>query len=219
MTDVLRRVGPATTEGHRLGWAACAGFALAAVSAALTLWQLAVLIGWIGGATTFLRSVWRQTTGLDAAATARIATREDDSRRTATVLVVTASLVSLVGVFVALRRAARTGGTTEVALTIAAMGTVVVSWTLVQTVFALRYAHRYYGEDAPGGIDFPGGDAPSYADFAYVAFTVGMTFQVSDTPFTDRALRRTLLRHALVSFLFGTTIIATTINVVAGLVR
>lgn len=208
-----------STEGHRVGWSAATGLALGAAVAAVTLWELAVLVGWIAGAATFLLSVWHQIRHLDAGQTAAIATREDDSRRTATVLVVAAAVVSLAGVFVALRRASASTGVTEAALTVGAMATVLVSWTLVQTVFMLRYAHRYYGGSAAGGIDFPGGEAPSYRDFAYVAFTVGMTFQVSDTAFTDRAMRATLLRHALVSFLFGTTIIATTINVVAGFVR
>jgi len=87
-------------------------------------------------------------------------------------------------------------------------------------VFALRYAHVWYTEPH-GGIDFKtkGAESPDYVDFAYTAFTVGMTFQVSDTDITQRAMRREVLRHALVSFLFGAVILATTVNVIASLLN
>jgi uncharacterized membrane protein len=107
----------------------------------------------------------------------------------------------------------------RVLLTIVAIATVLLSWTLVHTIFALRYAHLYYG-DVPGGIDFKSPDEPpAYADFAYVAFTVGMTFQISDTDIQLAVIRRVVLRHALLSYLFGTVIVASAINVIAGFVR
>jgi uncharacterized membrane protein len=89
---------------------------------------------------------------------------------------------------------------------------------MVHTLFCLRYAHLYY-DGTLGGIDFHDDEPPTYHDFAYLAFTVGMTYQVSDTEVNDRAIRSTILRHALLSFLFGTTIIALTINIVAGLTK
>ena len=90
-------------------------------------------------------------------------------------------------VVLALHRPSRVPIATEVALTTAAMLTVVLSWLVVHTVFILRYAHLYYGTAPVGGIDFPGGDPPSYHDFAYLGFTVGMTFQVSDTGISSPA--------------------------------
>jgi uncharacterized membrane protein len=100
-----------------------------------------------------------------------------------------------------------------------ALVTVVVSWAAVHTVFTLRYAREYYeGED--GGVDFKEpGHPPDYQDFAYLAFTVGMTFQVSDTDVTTHRMRNTVLRHALLSYLFGAVIVAMSINVVAGLLN
>jgi uncharacterized membrane protein len=89
---------------------------------------------------------------------------------------------------------------------------------MVNTVFVLRYAHLYYGVGAVGGLDVPGAEAPDYRDFAYLSFTVGMTFQVSDTALTDRTMRMTVLRHALLSYVFSIATIAFTINVIAGLV-
>lgn len=79
-----------------------------------------------------------------------------------------------------------------------------------------RYAELYY-DDEPGGIDFGDSHLPAYSDFAYLAFTVGMTFQVSDTEVTGSMLRKAVLRQALLSYVFGAVIIATLINLVAGL--
>ena len=96
------------------------------------------------------------------------------------------------------------------------MASVVLAWAVVHTVFSLRYADLYY-EGEPGGIDFNEDDPPSYSDFAYLAWTIGMTFQVSDTDLKTQAIRRTALRHGLLSYMFGALIIATTINLIAGL--
>ena len=95
---------------------------------------------------------------------------------------------------------------------------VVASWAVVHTVYMLRYARVYYtGPD--GGANFHQDESPRYTDFAYLAFTVGMTFQVSDTELNAVAFRRNVLRHALLSYLFGTVIVALAINLVAGLSR
>jgi uncharacterized membrane protein len=99
--------------------------------------------------------------------------------------------------------------------------TLVVSWTVVNTVFTLRYADIFFSPPAEG-IDFGGAgesEPPSYRDFAYLAFTIGMTYQVSDTTLRDRRLRRAVLNHALLSYVFGVVIVATSINLIAGLVR
>ena len=91
-----------------------------------------------------------------------------------------------------------------------------LSWLLVHTVFTLRYALLYYtGRD--GGIDFNQSAPPCYSDFAYLAFTLGMTFQVSDTDLKTPNIRRTALRQALLSYLFGAVILAATVNLIAGL--
>lgn len=183
----------------------------------VTTWELAVQIGWI--ATAFVMLVWvvSKIHGLDADATARIATREDDSRAAAGAALVAASSASLVAVMIGLHRAASAGTELQVVLTTASMVTIVLSWLVVHMLFVLRYAHLYYGGDV-GGIDFPGGEPPDYRDFAYLSFTVGMTYQVSDTEITSAEVRRTLLRHSLLSYVFGTAIIASTIGVLAGFV-
>jgi uncharacterized membrane protein len=94
--------------------------------------------------------------------------------------------------------------------------TVALSWLLVQTIFTLMYARLYYG-GVEGGVRFEDNVRPVYSDFAYLAFTVGMTFQISDTNLQNSDYRRAVLRHALLSYLFGAVILATTINLVASL--
>lgn len=102
-------------------------------------------------------------------------------------------------------------------------GTLLVSWLVSQTIFAMRYAHEYYSlDDSTGGIEkgleFPGGESPDYWDFFYFALVLGMTFQVSDVQITSRKLRRLAAAHGLLGFLFNTVILALTINLIAGLV-
>ena len=105
-----------------------------------------------------------------------------------------------------------------------ALGTVIFSWSLVHTVFGLRYAHTFYGDsDDPahdrhaGGLLFPEGHVPNYFDFAYFSFVVGMTFQVSDVQVTSRRMRRLTLLHSVLSFGFNTVILALLINTVSSL--
>ena len=98
------------------------------------------------------------------------------------------------------------------------MLSVFVSWTLIHTVFTLKYARLYY-TGIPGGIDFNESAPPQYSDFAYLSFTIGMTFQVSDTVLQTKRIRRTALRHAWLSFPLGVVIIAASINVVSGLAK
>jgi uncharacterized membrane protein len=132
------------------------------------------------------------------------------------VLLLAASVASLVAVGSVLVGAARLNGATEAGRVGLGLASVVLSWAMVHTIYTLRYAHLYYnGPD--GGISFNDSGPPAYADFAYLAFTIGMTFQVSDTAITSREIRHAALRHSLLSYVFGTGILATAINLVASL--
>ena len=93
---------------------------------------------------------------------------------------------------------------------------IALGWAAIHTTFTLGYARLYY-KPPIGGIDFE--SEPDYRDLAYLAFTVGMTYQVSDTDISDRQIRRAITRQSLLSFVFGTVIIGTSINVLAGLIR
>jgi uncharacterized membrane protein len=183
-------------------------------------WQLAVLVGWDVAALTVVAGVWSTVGRCSPEETAQIATREDDSRALSELLLLGAATASLVGVGLAFVKAQEGDPLYQPLLTGMGLLTIALSWALVHTLFALRYARLYYtGPDE--GIDFKSGgvEAPDYVDFAYTAFTVGMTFQVSDTDITKRPMRRQVLSHALMSFLFGAIILATTVNVVAGLLN
>jgi uncharacterized membrane protein len=93
---------------------------------------------------------------------------------------------------------------------------VLASWALVNTVFALKYARLYY-VDEDGGIDFRQEQPPAYSDFAYMAFTVGMAFAVPECEPTNTTVRKVALGHALLSYVFGTGILAVAINAVTNL--
>ena len=196
---------------------ACAalGVVVAGALVAFAPWEVTVLAGWIVAASAFAARTWMHIRSLSGEETAAVALREDSSRATAHVLVNGASVVSLVGVGVTLAEASGTSGGRRVVLSAAAVLTVAASWVLVQTVFTLRYAHTYYTPPI-GGIDFNADDeAPNYLDFAYLAFTIGMTFQVADTDLTTNRMRRLVRRHPLLAYLFGAVILAMTINVAA----
>ena len=200
--------------------AAAFGVLVALVVAWFVPWQLTVLVAWDVTAVRVVGTVWLSIARFTPEETKQFATKEDDSRASTHLLLLGAALVSLVGVVLAFLKANEHMHRQEVLLEAFGVATIVCSWLLVHTVFALRYAHVYY-TDPEGGIDFKskGQERPDYLDFAYTAFTVGMTFQVSDTDVTRREMRHEVLRHALISFLFGAVILATTINVIASLLN
>jgi uncharacterized membrane protein len=151
----------------------------------------------------------------DAAATARIACAEDASRAAAEAVLISAGAASLLVVAFTLAQASHAQSPGRGFLTALALASVAVSWSSVHTVYALRYARLYY-TPPEGGVDFHG-ERPDYLDFAYLALTVGMTFQVSDTDLVGKRVRRSALRHALTSYVFGTVIVAITVSSVAAL--
>lgn len=194
------------------------GVIAGAISGWFIPWQSAVLVAWIVTAGTFLLWVWGSIGGFDADETREFATREDDSRVSSQLLLLSACIASLFGVAFELAKAADSQDVEKAALTFVAALTVVLSWAVVHSLFALRYAHEYYTEPV-GGIDFKNPAAPDYQDFLYVAFTIGMTFQVSDTDVQARTVRRTVIRHALLAYLFGAVILALTVNIAAALLQ
>jgi uncharacterized membrane protein len=191
--------------------------ALAATTTGLLgSWDYAPVVGWIAAALSYTAWVWLRIGRMGPEQTKAHATREDPSRGLADALLVIASLASLAIVGFVLVRAASAGGVERGVLAALAIASVALSWALIHTLFTLRYASLYYG-GAPGGVDFNQDDEPDYGDFAYLAFTLGMTYQVSDTALGSRAFRMTALRQSLLSYLFGAVILATVINLVAGL--
>ncbi|OBJ08455.1 hypothetical protein A5624_00925 [Mycobacterium sp. 1482292.6] len=190
------------------------GVAVAVVVGNTAGWRFA-LAGWIVTAGTYV--VWTQliVLGMDAEQTCRWATREDPTRWIADAVILSASVASLGGVGYVVAAGSRAG---HEALAAAVFGilTVAASWVAVHTLYTVHYARLYYS-DEPGGINFHDPEPPRFRDFAYLAFTVGMTYQVSDTEIGLTTIRATVLRHALLSYLLGAVVLAVTINLIAGL--
>ena len=219
MTPVVRTPAPLGRDGLiavRCGIAVAVGVAATAGVVATLGWQYGPAVGWMTAATVYLVWTWLAVGRLDPQTTASHATREDPTRSMTEVLVISASVASLVGVGYLLVSASSKGDQAEIAAAVG-IGIVVTAWFVVHTVFTLRYARLYYVNDA-GGIDFNQDDEPpAYVDFAYLAFTIGMTYQVSDTDLKTRKIRATALRQALLSYVFGAVVLAISVNLVAGL--
>jgi uncharacterized membrane protein len=204
--------------GTRTAFAAAVG-ALAAVATGLAgSWVFAPAVGWDVAGAVFLTWTWTSILRLDPRQTSRHATAEDPTKDMTKVIVLFASLASLIGVGYLLLEANSAAGTASRAA-VAGLGvlTIAVSWFVVHTLFTLRYALLYYSR-AAGGIDFNQSEDPRYSDFAYLAFTIGMTFQVSDTNLKTHDIRASALRHALLSYLFGALILAGSVNLISSLV-
>ena len=222
---------PPKTLYHRfLGWHAPAmrrtvlvavlGAVVGAVLGPFVRWELAIVAGWDAAALTYLATIWPIIARADHSRSELLARREDEKRGAAALLLIGASVASLLGVGFALGAAGGSNGAVRVLLIGAAVLTVTLSWLVVNTVYTLRYADLDFAE--PGGVlfgDSDGGQQPEYRDFAYVAFTIGMCYQVSDTTLRAARIRRTALTHALLSYLFGVVIVGGAVNLIAGLVR
>jgi len=211
----------ATTDDRRASWLRIfvAFLAGAAATAGVLLAggdSFAFDVGWVVLCAVYLLWVWLKIGRMDSGQTSHHATRENPNRSTSDVLLVVAAIASLLAVVVVLSEAKNAQGVGKELLSLLGVLSVAMSWFLVHTLFTLRYAVLYYtGED--GGISFNQKQPPRYLDFAYFAFTVGMTFQVSDTDITGPEVRATTLRHALLSYLFGAVVIASTVNLIANI--
>jgi uncharacterized membrane protein len=176
--------------------------------------ELCVLAGWITTASAILLWLWLLIWHLNADGTRRLAEEEGQSHVTDTVVLI-AAMASLAAVVVALVRSSSRDAVAVGAVVLSVVA-VTLSWALVNAVFALKYARLYFSGDE-GGIDFRQQEPPAYTDFAYVAFTVGMSFAVAETEPSSTPMRRVALRHALLAYLFGTVVIAVAINLVTNL--
>jgi uncharacterized membrane protein len=209
-------LGGRSSRERRIAVCAAAGVLGAVIVAIAGPWWLAPLVAWDISSASLLAWTWRSLWPLGPAQTASHASRESPGRANTDFLLLGGSIISLLAVGLVLVRASSETGLSKGLLVGLGVASIVLGWSVVHTVYALRYAKLYY-QGAPGGVDFNEEASPCYADFAYLALTVGMTFQVSDTNLTSKAVRRLALRHALLSYMFGALIIATTINLIAGL--
>ncbi len=196
--------------------AALLGLLVGAVALLLAHWIYAPSLAWDAAALTYLAMTWREIWRLTPEQTREIAASEDPSKAIDDFIVLAAALVSLLTVVLVLSHFGTTPQDSSLTRTVLGIASVVLAWAVVHTVYTVRYAKLYYA-DPEGGINFNNKGLPAYTDFAYVSFGVGMAFQVADTNVETAAFRKMILGHALLSFLFATTILAVTINLVAGL--
>jgi uncharacterized membrane protein len=178
-----------------------------------------LLLGWDVGVAFYLVATAAMMARSTAAEIERHSQEQDEGAFALLVVTVTAAVASLAAIFVVL------GSLTEKtphrgAYGVLAITTVALSWAMIHTIFALHYAYEYYGDDdRAGGLKFPDDDKPDYWDFVYFAFVIGMTFQVSDVAVTNKAIRRMVVVHGVLSFFFTAAIIALTVNIASNVIQ
>ncbi|MFG2503795.1 DUF1345 domain-containing protein [Streptomyces sp. NPDC048441] len=197
----------------RLGAAVVVGAVAGAVVGVVSDILLGVLAGIAATELAFVVAGWMVLWPMDATATRANARREDFRPVTEELVVVAAALSGLVAIVLLLLLGDSDSGHVAAA---AALGGVFMSWAALHLMYAARYAFLYY--TAAGGIDFNSDDPPAYRDFLYFSYNLGMTYQVSDTDVSSSTIRSVVLRHSVLSYVFGTSILATTINLVTGIV-
>lgn len=198
----------------RLAAAGAAGAVIGSVVGVLTKAPLGILAGIAAAETLFVVAGWIVLWPMDAATTHRNVRREEFRPVTEELVVVGAAVCGLVGIVVLLLLGDSGMGHAAAAT---ALGGVFMAWAALHLMYATRYAYLYYLSPA-GGIDFNSEAPPAYSDFLYFSFNLGMTYQVSDTDVSSSTIRAVVLRHCLLSYVFGASILATTINLVAGIV-
>jgi uncharacterized membrane protein len=205
----------------RLAISAGAGILVATLLSGCNVAGLNHVAGWNTASLVFTALGWVRILAMDPAETRQRAAAEDPGRTLVWVVVLLASLFSLFAALVVLRNARHTEvvmGMRGFAMAMC-LAAVALAWMLTHTSYALRYAHLYYRDDDEGigGLEFPGPTAPSYFDFAYFAFTIGMCFQVSDVTISSHQIRRTVLIQAMLAFVYNTTIMALVLSMVFGM--
>jgi uncharacterized membrane protein len=201
----------------RLVLCAVIGAAAAAAAGVLASWNYAPLVFWDVTALLAITALWLSLRTFNAKETEEHAAEDDPGRGATDAIMILASIASLVGVGVLIVQASGATGVDKYLEVGLGVLSVVVSWISVHTIYMLRYADLYTNDGH--AIEFNSVEAPTYSDFAYLSFTVGMTYQISDNAFKSNAMRRLALGHAMLSYLFGTAIIATTINFIGGLAK
>jgi uncharacterized membrane protein len=197
--------------------------ALVLLAASFTGWrsQTRVLAGWDAGVGCYLLLAFRMMAYTEVDDIRRRAAIQDEGAIALLLLCSAAAIASLIAVVTELASAdaGKSYGWFQFAL---GMGTILLSWTFMHTIFALHYAHEYYGErrDAQnGGLEFPGKHPPDYRDFLYFSLVIAMTSQVSDVAITSRVIRRVVNMQAVMAFFFNLTILALTVSMVSNLIR
>jgi uncharacterized membrane protein len=201
----------------RLFASAAIGIAVTVVLSFVTRWPLATraLTGWDIGVALYLSLAAHVMATSTVDVLRNHAAEQDEGQGAILVLSVSAALASLVAIFGELRPNSAGGGERQAAHVFLAGVTILLSWAFIHTIFALHYAYEFYDVHVPGGLAFPGDDEPDYWDFVYFSFIIGMTSQVSDVAVTSKGIRRIVVAHGVLSFIFNVALLALTINLAA----
>ena len=175
-----------------------------------------LLLGWDAGVVLYLSLVVDLMARSDMHRIRGRAAMQEEGQIAILVLTVAAAVASVAAIFAELGTAA--GVDRPSGHLVLAAATIVLSWAFIHSMFALHYAHEYYGnglDGLVGGMHFPDDDEPDYLDFAYFSFTIGMCAQVSDVMVSSKSIRRTVLAHSIIAFLFNCALLALTVNIAA----
>ena len=183
-------------------------------------WPTRLLIGWDVGVALYLVLTHAMMLRADEARIRKRAAEQDEGRVAVLILSIVATLASLIAIVFELGGANRSLQGETIAPALLAMATIILSWLFVHTIFALHYAHEYYGEHRSGvrGLIFPKDEHPQYLDFVYFSLVLGMTSQVSDVSITSKAIRRLAMVHGAIAFFFNLTVLALTVSVISNLI-
>ncbi|MDO8775597.1 MAG: DUF1345 domain-containing protein [Burkholderiaceae bacterium] len=212
------------TTGHqRLVYGALTGAAVSLLPLPVSV-QLQGLLAWCVGALTYLVLAWWLAVEFDAARTRAHAQAQDQPGLLLFTILLLSVFASMAAITFMLQRVQELSTGQRLGHLTLSLMALAVSWLLMQTIFAFRYAHVYYQEELRGhphgaGLEFPGKLPPDYFDFLYYAHVVGMTSQVSDVVVTSRQMRRMTLLHSVTAFAFNMLVLALSINVMAGAIQ
>ena len=218
MTPLLSRVSE--LDAHQRLLIALGTAAIAFTFFPGAIWPVRLTFVWVVYALTVLTLMWTTILNAHPRDLPRLSRLQDSSRTLILVFVVVAAVASLIAVIAVLDSMSKTNRIPHITLAILAVSG---AWGLVHTVFTLRYAHLYYGDDPeqtkrPGGLDFPNEPEPDYLDFAYFSFIIGMTGQTADVNISSKPMRRTALTHGVLAFGFNAIIVALTISGLSGVI-
>jgi len=202
---------------RKAGIAAIIGVLVGLIPVLLGAPELAPLVGWAVAAAVFLTWAWTVAWPADPEQTRRLATQEDRARRLVDTLIIAVTFVGLIGVVLALIRSQQKDPIGSACAILAVVG-VVASWAVVNTVYAFKYARMYYLDDTHR-FDFDQEEDPSYSDFAYAAFNIGMAYSSSSVTQSSTPSRRVAFGHGLLAYFYGTFVVAVAINLISSLTQ
>jgi uncharacterized membrane protein len=205
---------------RRLSFAILMGASVAALTPAQD-WAIRGLIGWDAGVTVLLLGIWHMMAKASLEHLQAKAAQQDEKAPVILAVMIAAVLASLGGILAVIHDTRQATSSTAIYLVLLSLATLILSWLCMNVLFAIHYAHRYYGEigeETGRGLIFPEPQAaPNYAEFIYFSFCIGMTYQVSDVMTCTREFRKLVTLHGALSFFYNTFVLALAVGLFSGL--